>query len=326
MYNFSSNRTTGKTVNNFSINEDFEEDIGLGFVVKFDVFPLVLAFLIVLTNGFIVWLIASKKYLHSITNKWLASLACCDFFMGFVAVPLYVSCNSTWNTPVCFTSVTVIKLISIAALLHIFAITFDRYIFILHPLRYTLLITHCRTYVAMIVLWLVSSGVAVIQLAWTNVDIDVSEDAEKQEEINNRIYDTSCTVIFFIIPLGFMIYAYVKIMLEVQKHCTQMRRNNIPRKAKIRKEKTRERNVIVVYLLILLLYIVTWMSYFLVGLQQSLGMKLTFEMSHEVEYFFHALRISSSFVRPILYTIGKHELRIGAFQKLKDFRKLIKRH
>ena len=297
------------------------EEMDVEFDPVLDVFPLVFAFLIALTNGFIVWLIASKKNLHSITNKWLASLACCDFFMGFVCVPLYVSCNSTWNTPVCFTTVTVIKLISIATLLHILAITFDRYIFILHPLRYTLLITHCRTYVAMIVLWLVSSGVAVTQLTWISVDIDVSEDTREQEEINNRIYDTSCTVIFFIVPLGFMVYAYARIFWEVRKQCIKIKRDNTLRKASTSLEKARERRSIVMYVMILLLYVVGWMPYFLVILQHSLGMKLTFEMTHEMEYFFNILRILSSFVRPALYTVGKHDLRKAATSKIKEFPK-----
>lgn len=292
------------------------------FNPKSQILPLIIAFPIVFVNGFILYIIVKKNNLHSVTNKWLASLAGCDLLMGLVGVSLYVACNSTHNDPTCFTSAIFIRFISIITLLHILGITIDRFIYILYPLRYHELVNNLRTHFAMAFFWLVSFLVVIVQLSWTNLDIGVFGDGGEQEDFKNRIYDSICTLIFFLSPLFFMVYAYARVLSAVHKQCKRIKRNNTTRRRSVSLEKFRERRAIVIYIIILVTFLTGWTPYFLVFLQQSLGKKLTFSMSHKTQYFFDILRIFSSLVRPVLYTMGKYDLRKAAKVKLWEFRNL----
>jgi len=61
------------------------------FYPAVDVPAIVLAWLIVIVNGLVLVLMAKKKYLRSITNLLLCSLAVSDLLTGLVAIPLFIA-------------------------------------------------------------------------------------------------------------------------------------------------------------------------------------------------------------------------------------------
>ena len=71
-------------------------------------------------------LMAKKKYLRSITNILLCSLAVSDLLTGVVAVPLFIVCNVHAQSATCLTEEMVARFISALIVCHLMAVTTDR--------------------------------------------------------------------------------------------------------------------------------------------------------------------------------------------------------
>ena len=88
-------------------------------------------------NGFIIFLVCSKRQLRTKTNAFLVSLAVADFCVGMTAVPsLFVchmstGCNS--EDPVIY---MVRNLFAYASVLNLCSLVLDRFIAVVKPLKY----------------------------------------------------------------------------------------------------------------------------------------------------------------------------------------------
>jgi len=96
------------------------------FYPAVDVPAIILALLIVIVNGLVLFLIAKKKFLRSMTNLLLCSLAVSDLLTGLVAIPLFIACNIIRQSAICLTEEQLARFISVSIVSHLMSVVIDR--------------------------------------------------------------------------------------------------------------------------------------------------------------------------------------------------------
>ena len=96
------------------------------FYPAVDVPLIILAVLILIVNGLVLSLMAKKKYLRSITNLLLCSLAVADLLTGLVAIPLFIACNIIRQSAICLTEEQLAMFISASIVSHLVSVAIDR--------------------------------------------------------------------------------------------------------------------------------------------------------------------------------------------------------
>ena len=98
----------------------------------------VLSFLTITGNLFTIFLICSRRNLRTKTNAFILSLAVADFFVGLSVIPSMFFCDNfcdwprRWLSWVNFTR----WLFSNASVVNLCVLVLDRFIAIVHPLKY----------------------------------------------------------------------------------------------------------------------------------------------------------------------------------------------
>ena len=105
----------------------------------------VLSFLAVTGNGFIIFLVYSRRNLRTKTNAFIVSLAVADFCVGLSVVPSSFACDvtNTCDWPKVFPSWddVVRWLFSYLSVLNLCSLVLDRYIAIVKPFKYITFMT-----------------------------------------------------------------------------------------------------------------------------------------------------------------------------------------
>lgn len=298
--------TTIPTTNNTREGryEEQEESIS-GFIVEFDVPVLVLAALIIAFNCLVLFLVVKRKQLRTQTNYLLCSLAVSDLLTGLVNVPLYLSCTITQKFEVCLLAETFLRMTSISTILHLVAISIDRYIAAKHALVYSSIMKPYPSHLIKAFIWAVAFLVAFVQLAWINPSNIV------EEYVKHEIrYDIANLVVFFALPLIIMVVLY-SILLKDYIWIARRQRSN---------KRRNECKTALVFVSMFLVYCVCWLPYFLIRLQHNIG-NAFFELPHTLEYVFVYLRFINAVLNPCIYVLGKNDFwqaLKGLFGRSKD--------
>ena len=107
-------------------------------------------------NGFVIFLVCSKRHLHTKTNAFVVSLAVADFGVGMLAVPSRFFCgHPTESTPPLKEGLFVVVVrvfIIYASGTNLFSLVPERYVAVVKPLKYLTLMTLMRRRVIQMVL------------------------------------------------------------------------------------------------------------------------------------------------------------------------------
>ena len=120
------------------------------------------------TNVLILVAIYKKPALRSITNYFLASLAVGDFFVGIVALPLWITRSllavADEEHPLNI-SVNCVYVFSVAiSTYNLCNVSLERYVGVIFPLRYNAIVTQRRFRCAVVSIWVLSSCIASLRL------------------------------------------------------------------------------------------------------------------------------------------------------------------
>ena len=154
------------------------------------------------TNVLILIVIYKKPSLHTMTNYFLGALAFGDLFVGFVALPLWVTrsllqvANEEHPLSMCVDSVYVLS-VAISTY-NLCAVSLERYIGVVYPLRYTSIVTVPRFKGVVVFVWIISGFLASLRFV-------IFEDA---------YWITAVSTVFFI-PGIIISYCYFCIFKEV---------------------------------------------------------------------------------------------------------------
>ncbi|XP_020917856.1 trace amine-associated receptor 7a [Exaiptasia diaphana] len=263
-----------------------------------------LAFFIIITNLFVMFLIYNRRSLRTPTNLCLASLAASDFMAGSIAIPLIIMCNVSpldgLRQAMDFSS----RFISISTVIHLLIVTIERYIMICHGMKYNLWINTKRVVTVLVATWLFSAVATLIQLFWKLTQ------TEEQILKVDRIYDTVCLCCVVIIPLIIMAASYVRIFIALRYQLQQIQRYNNPtEKSNELRRRHVERKAAIIFGCMIITFTLCWFSYFIDGLN-------IFTYSFEVSLVLMFLRYVSPFINPLLYTFLKEDFKLAVKMSL----------
>ena len=161
-------------------------------------------------NGFIIFLVYSKRQLRTKTNALIVSLAVADFCVGMTAVPsmffchMSAGCNS--EDPVIY---IVRNLFAYASVMNLCSLVLDRYIAVVKPLKYFTFMKRHRV-------------IQMVSLSWT---ISVAHRAVYA--LDTLIFKTTflyhvvgylAVVCFELLPCAMLIFCFVSMLHVVCKH------------------------------------------------------------------------------------------------------------
>ena len=173
----------------------------------------VLSFLAIIGNGFIIFLVCSRRNLRTKTNAFIVSLAVADFCVGLSVIPSLFLCDftNTCHWPQHWLSwVNFIRwLFSYTSVVNLCVLVLDRFIAIVHPLKYITLMTRRRITQAIFLSWVLTVSYNVLQSTLCIV-------LYQNHTCPFTIWVT--TIVFEILPCVILILCFVSVIFHVRRH------------------------------------------------------------------------------------------------------------
>ena len=268
----------------------------------------IISLLAIAVNGLVIFLMHRKKTLRTLTNMFLTSLALSDLLTDLVGIPLLLICTVGDNHEVCVSSAMFLRFTAISSVCHVLLIACDRYIFIVHYMKYYSLVTKHRAIAATIIGWLLSLVASIVQLSWYIFhEIAVTEFEEIAKD-HNKKYSLACIVLFFAVPLLLMCYMYGRIF------CISVERNRRDRQLSKNLQQPfrsllyewRGRSVLLITVLI---FSGIWLPFFVAMLRDHMEQKERSSMPKWVQLLLLFLRFIPPVLNPVLCTLAKKDFR-----------------
>jgi len=125
----------------------------------------IIAVLTIAGNGLVIYFIVFKRRLCATNNWFVLSLAVADFCIGLFATPSGLACAfrflCDWRIQITF-----YNFLLFASTLNLWAMAIDRYVAIVHSLRYPSLMTTTRVILIIAMSWAISFLATFVRLLW----------------------------------------------------------------------------------------------------------------------------------------------------------------
>ena len=272
------------------------------------VFLGVLACLIIAANSLVIVLVYRNKQLRTTTNLYLACLAFSDLLSGLIPIPLIFACNLmpfADSIAACIAMDLASRFIAFSTILHLVIVTFERYVMIIHPMQYRKIISKQTTVASLILIWIFSLSVSLIQLFWISLD---STQTLTHERRADAIYSYCCFVFLVVLPVILLAIIYVRIFLVLRSQLKKIGRqlSHVTRVRRMRQKRGQKRAVIIFGSMILA-FILGWFSYFLSGIFYDENVAI--HVPPIVNTILLFMRFGTSLVNPLLYTFFKEDFK-----------------
>ncbi|XP_063595335.1 substance-K receptor-like [Penaeus indicus] len=201
-------------------------DVPTGIVVLLSIFYGSISLVAVVGNALVMWIVATSRKMHSVTNYFIANLALADIIIGLFAIPFQFQAAllQRWNLPhfmcaFCPFFQTVSVNVSIFTLT---AIAVDRYRAIVHPLSARP--SKFRSKVVIASIWLFSTTLAIPNAIALRVIYVVDTATGKSKpycapvNIDTVVmwaYSHVMVGLQFFVPLGIISFAYIRMGWEL---------------------------------------------------------------------------------------------------------------
>jgi len=206
-------------ISNSSLFETTNSTFQPDFSIHHPVLAIILGIMclaVVFGNLLVMIAIRRERYLQTVTNYFVASLAAADCLVGLVVMPFSVVhevMNKSWifGQDWCDLWHSLDVLASTASILNLCVISMDRYWAITDPLSYPCKLTSKRAKVLIAVVWTCSSLISFPAIIWWRMTL-TQEPPEFSclftEDIGYLVFSS---IISFYGPLTVMIYVYYRI-------------------------------------------------------------------------------------------------------------------
>ena len=173
----------------------------------------VLSFLAITGNGFVIFLVCSRRNLRTKTNAFIVSLAVADFCVGLSIIPSLFVCDvtSTCYWPQAFPSwKDVVRwLFSYLSVLNLCSLVLDRYIAIVKPFKYITFMTRSRVIQVITSCWIAS---------FTLVAFKTALRLCCETPLTSIVAVVVLMISMEIVPCVLQIFCFVSMLLHVWKH------------------------------------------------------------------------------------------------------------
>ena len=275
---------------------------------------LILVMPVILAGNILVVLAVMRfKKLRTSMNLFIASLAVADILVGCPSIPLYVLFFVKGNVYNKYKYLCLSRFSSVVASMSgsIISLTFvslDRYIAVIHPLHYPILMTKRRVKFMLLGIWTYDVVCSSLPLIGVNV---WKEDMPCLFFVVLPQPYTMFTVPFVLaICLILSIGMYIAVFRVAKQHKVRMKRVNINsarRQAVHKPRMEKETRTAKVMAFVLLLFIVFWFPFLLTSVMKFLP--ISEEMIEIVKTFCVTLAMTNSAMNPIIYCWLRQDFR-----------------
>ncbi|XP_018595355.1 5-hydroxytryptamine receptor 2A [Scleropages formosus] len=188
---------------------------------------LLIAAVIALTvtgNILVIMAVSLEKKLQNATNYFLMSLAVADMLLGLLVMPVSmvtILYGYSWPLPstLCPIWIYLDVLFSTASIMHLCAISLDRYIAIRNPIHHSRFNSRTKAFMKIMVVWTISVGISMpIPVLGLHDYSKVFKDTTCQLTDNNFVLVGS--FVAFFIPLAIMVITYFLTISALQNEAT----------------------------------------------------------------------------------------------------------
>ena len=183
----------------------------------------------VVGNILILIAIKRKRTLQNITGAFVANLAVADLLQGIVGMPFVMgsSIADDWVFGRAFCEINGLTnmLFCVTSMMTLGAVSIDRYLSILHPLRYVTWMTNRIACIMIAYIWIHSFVLGIIPvLGWSNYDYLPYEYICTVDWTGSMSYSLFVFSMGFFLPLFVMLYCYFFILRAARRQLKNQRR------------------------------------------------------------------------------------------------------
>lgn len=224
------------------------------------IIPLsLLSLLIVATNTAVCVLVYTKKSLRTYTNGFVCSLAVSDILTGGLMFPLHLARPSS---PLLDHIIGVVLVVGVA---NVSAVTFDRFLAVMNPLKYKSIISK-KFLPVLISVWFLPISLTLIPFAWK----------KKETSIVHKSYIFVLEAFGVVVPYIFVFIAYIKILQQVKKCVKKIKKqsllfNAVSAQKKVLARSQSERKVARTFILVAIVFISSWLPVLYITTVHTLG-------------------------------------------------------
>ncbi|VDO87129.1 unnamed protein product [Heligmosomoides polygyrus] len=185
---------------------------------RVDAALLLLIILVVFGNGVVIFAVVIDRKLKAVTtNKFIASLAVSDLLVGLVVMPLslyYKLHDDEWTLGYTWCQFHLVSGVfsTTASIVHLVAISLDRYFAIMFPTEYQRHCVSTSTLPYLVMVWLMALAVS------STLFMEQKSHSERICWIDNPQYIVLSSLLSFFLPGAVVVYLYIKIFKKLRNH------------------------------------------------------------------------------------------------------------
>ena len=275
----------------------------------FNMFGWILSIVTATGNGFVIFLVAKTRRLHSPANWFVLSLAVADFSVGIAVFPTsYICHNSTACNDIVYVAFFWFFLHS--SVTNLCSLTWDRYIAIVHPFKYNNSMTKRRPGIVILIAWLIPFAISLMLLV--GMYATTSKTSLKVLRLTGvSAFDIVCCVLLFYAVIRILVVARAHshqeaaIELQVQRSGHSCSESTVTEPATSRRRKKHNTAPFVIALVLFFLGCYVMVNYLVLCAAFS-GHQLSDKTSQVVTL----LLVVNSAVNPLVYALFKRDMKM----------------
>ncbi|XP_066996206.2 tachykinin-like peptides receptor 99D [Anabrus simplex] len=263
-------------------------------------------------NLIVIWIVMAHKRMRTVTNYFLVNLSVADAMVSTLNVTFNYTymLNSDWPFGKTYCKITqFVAVLSIcASVFTLMAISIDRYMAIISPLRPRM--GRRTTLIVVVCIWMLGSTLSLPMIAFYTTDgMELAEgdvrivcysewpDGPSPHSYYEYVYNVVFMVVTYFLPIGSMTFTYLRVGVELWGsqsigECTQRQMENIRSK----------RRVVKMMVVVVLIFVVCWAPFHIYFIVVSLYPQINQSpYIQEVYLGIYWLAMSNSMYNPIIY-------------------------
>ncbi|KAH9419754.1 Substance-K receptor [Dermatophagoides pteronyssinus] len=258
-YNNDNNNTlidmmTDTTTGNYSLDlldeEQMERNIYIMPLYQQILWSIIFGTMVFVAAGgniIVIWIVLTNKRMRTVTNYFLVNLSVADIMVSTLNVifNFIYMLNSNWPFGELFCKITnFIAILSVgASVFTLMAISIDRYLAIVHPLRPRM--SRTATVIIIVIIWIASSFLSLPNIICSKTIVEEFKNGDSREiqqksifTFDLHIYNVIILLVTYMLPIASMSYTYFRVGRELWGsqsigECTAKQMESIKSKRKI---------------------------------------------------------------------------------------------
>ena len=273
-----------------------------------------IAIMLLIVSGNVLVLCAFKRFNHlqTPTGKFIANLAISDLCLG-LSVPFQISFffNPELNFMIgpCLLRFEVIIFTSTSSLLSLFFTVIDRYVAVLYPLRYHLIVSDKVAHILISIVWIYATILAILPIVGYNTFHSAMLCA--YELVMEKTYRVLVALHFIVLPV-IMFLVYSRVFFIAWSHQKKILSEQNSGFNNINAKIQRETKTAFITVVVMLAFTFCWLPFAVIQLVQAVEFTVDRAL---VSNFLVFLGIFNSVINPFIY-VWKNKQYKEAFRKI----------